>query len=212
MKLIFAVFLLGGVSFGCAPRATTSSSAAAPSSSRVVSDYHYFTDECRHRTRKDGSATQLSCNDEELLLILPGIGWRAGSASGRQLLLAERDAWTVSIVSADPSESSYEVAVHLEAVYRGIAESLPRTLRVSPPHFEQMPQGHLVLAYELNGTLDGRPLQQSNAWTAQRRKDGQYIDYHVSYTDADAAQNTRAVKEAADLFFVTDGAGKAPAQ
>jgi hypothetical protein len=212
LKRLFAVFFLGGVSFGCAPRATTSPAVESAASASTTSDYRFFSERCRFRTRKDGSATQIACNDEELLLILPGIGWRAGSPSGRQQLLAERDAWTVSVLSADPSESSYDVAVHLEAVYRGIADSLPPGLRASAPHFEQMPQGHLVLSYELKGTLEGRDLQQTNAWTAQRRKNGQYVDYHVSYTDAEVAQNARAVKEAADLFFVTDGAGTAPPQ
>ncbi len=67
-----------------------------------------------------------------------------------------------------------------------------------------------MLSYELGGILEGRALQQTNAWTAQRRKHGQYVDYHVSYTDTDAAQFARAAKEVADSFFVTDGAGAAP--
>jgi hypothetical protein len=208
----FAVALATGCAARSgAPTAETPEATSPSSSDRDGS--HFFTEHCRAKTRRDGRATLVTCNDQEVMLILPGVGWSERAATQpRDLLVAERGYWNITITAADPSESAFEASEHLEAIYRGIAGALvQRRLKTSGAHFERMKNGHLVLSYELSGSLDGMPVRQKNAWSALRRVGGQYLDYHVSWTE-NGGEADGDVKNVADSFFVTDGKGNAPAE
>ena len=126
----------------------------------------------------------------------------------------------IAVVAAEPGESGHGLAEHLTAVYDGAAAAMTQQgLSVGKPHLEEMPNGHLVLACEMSGTLAGITFRTVNAWTALKRKNGQYYDYHVSYTQAadnpnweDVAGLLRFTKKVTDAFFVTDGHGNTPPQ
>jgi hypothetical protein len=216
LKPAFAALLL----LGCAARAP---SAATPASEAIRTDANGFVPfgpNCRFKTRPGGDATLVSCNSDELMLILPSSGWRAEPVeTPRTLVRAQKGHWLLTVNAADASETQYQLSEHLEALYRGVVASLvQRAHQAGPPHFEQMKNGHLVLSYDTTATVDGTTLRMSNAWTALRRVSGQYLDYHVSWTGTPsdpAFQSSAASDEAkgvADLFFVTNGSGQTPPQ
>lgn len=164
----------------------------------------------------------MACREREVLLVLPGHEWKAddSAAVAGGLLFAESAPLRVSVVAADPGESHYSHGEHLTAVYDGAAAAVKEQgFSVGKPHFEEMPNGHLVLAYELSGNLEGFAFRSVNVWTALKRTNGQYYDYHVSYTQPadhtdwqDVAGLLRLTKKVADAFFVTDGHGNTPPQ
>lgn len=208
--------MLTALAVACAPRGSGPKAPTAgptSASSAGTDGSHFFTEHCRAKTRRDSQATLVTCNEQEVMLILPGVGWSERAATQqRDLLVAERGYWNVSVTAADASESGDEPSEHLEAIYRGIAGALAqRGLKTSGAHFERMKNGHLVLSYELSGNLDGMPVRQKNAWSALRRTGGRYFDYHVSWTE-NGGEADGDVKNVADLFFVTDGKGNAPAE
>lgn len=179
-----------------------------------------FSQHCQYKLSQD--ATLLACREREVLVILPGHDWQADDAAAVPggLLFAESAPLRISIVAAEPGEGRYALGEHLTAVYDGLAAVLARQgFDVGKPHVEQMPNGHLVLAYEMSGSIEGMGFRSLNAWTALKRSNGEYYDYHVSYTQPadhadwqDADGVLRLTKKVADAFFVTDGHGNTPPQ
>lgn len=163
----------------------------------------------------------LSCDDKRVLAILPGRGWsREPSDAPGGIVQASRELFNISARVAEAGETQYELSEHLEAIYRGVQGQLGKAgFVVGKPVFEQMKEGHLVLAYELTGTLDGQPLRSANAFTAIRRTDRRYVDYHVSLSASpgdpiwhETVPPLEVTKKVADLFFVTDDSGHLPPQ
>jgi hypothetical protein len=181
-----------------------------------------FSQHCEYKLTEDRKATLLACSGREVLAILPGDAWSAveDGNSPATLVFAASGALRVSVLLADEQENKYPVGEHLTAIYDGIAQELPkRGFKVEPPHVEEMQNGHLVLTYELSAAVDGQPVRMVNSWTALRRMNGQYYDYHVSFTQPadheawrDPAQIMKMTKVLADSFFVTDGKGNTPPQ
>ena len=179
-----------------------------------------FSEHCQYKLSED--ATLVACREREVLLILPGHEWKADDSTGvpGALVFAESSPLRVSVVAAASSESRYSHGEHLTAVYDGAAAAMKEQgFTVGKPHLEEMPNGHLVLAYEMSGTLDGFAFRSVNVWTALKRTSGDYYDYHVSYTQPadhadwnDAGGVLRWTKKIADTFFVTDGHGNTPPQ
>ena len=179
-----------------------------------------FSQHCQYKLTKD--TTLVACREREVLLILPGHEWKADDSTGIPggLVFAESSPLRVSVVAAESSESRYSHGEHLTAVYDGaVAAMKEQGFDVGKPHLEEMPNGHLVLAYEMSGSLDGFAFRSVNVWTALKRTSGDYYDYHVSYTQPadhadwqDAGGVHRFTKKIADSFFVTDGHGNTPPQ
>jgi hypothetical protein len=216
-RSVVLLFLLG-CARGNAP--AKSAPVAPPAEQAKGSPGSPFSQHCRYKLSKD--ATLVACREREVLLILPGHEWKADDSATVPggLLFAESSPLRVSVVAAEPSESRYSHGEHLTAVYDGAAAAMKEQgFTVGKPHLEEMPNGHLVLAYEMSGSLDGFAFRSVNVWTALKRKSGEYYDYHVSYTQPadhadwnDAASVARWTKKVADAFFVTDGHGNTPPQ
>lgn len=217
LRCAAVVFLLG-CNRAAAP--AKSAPAAAPAAKASGGAGARFSQHCQYKLSQD--ATLLACREREVLVILPGHGWQADDAAAVPggLVFAESAPLRISIVAAEPGESRYALGEHLTAVYDGLAPMLARQgFNVGKPHLEQMPNGHLVLAYEMNGSIEGMAFRSVNAWTAAKRSNGEYYDYHVSYTQPadhadwhDAGGVLRLTKKVADAFFVTDGHGNTPPQ
>lgn len=179
-----------------------------------------FSEHCRYKLGPD--VTLLACRQREVLVILPGHEWQADDSAGISggLLFAESAPLRISIVEAEPSEARYSHGEHLSALYEAAAATMRQQgFGVGKPHLEEMPNGHLVLAYELTGASESATIRSVNVWTALRRSSGQYYDYQVSYTQPadhpdwqDAGRVLRLTKKIADAFFVTDGQGNTPPQ
>jgi hypothetical protein len=220
MQLLRCVAVL--LLLGCNRAAAPAESAPAPPATAPASGSPgaRFSQHCQYKLSQD--TTLLACREREVLVILPGHDWQADDAAAVPggLLFAESVPLRVSIVAAESGEGRYALGEHLTAVYDGLAPLLARQgFNVGKPHLEQMPNGHLVLAYELSGSIEGMAFRSVNAWTALKRSNGEYYDYHVSYTQPadhadwqDAAAVLRLTKKVADAFFVTDGRGNTPPQ
>ncbi|HVY30745.1 MAG TPA: hypothetical protein VHB79_29500 [Polyangiaceae bacterium] len=210
--------------FGCAPKAGGAPAphvAQAGASTDAPEDSSPFGENCRIKVRQDHELSLVSCDDKRVLAILPGSGWTPEASGARgELLLASRDLFNVSARVADEGETQYELSEHLEGIYRGVQGQLGKAgFVVGRPVFEQMKEGHLVLAYELTGSLDGQELRSANAFTAVRRTDRRYVDYHVSVSAPpghpiwrESVPPLEAAKRVADMFFVTDENGHLPPQ
>jgi hypothetical protein len=213
-----ALLLLLGCNRAAAPAKSVQADVKAPE--QQGSPGSPFSEHCRYKLSQN--ATLVACREREVLLVLPGQEWKAddSAAVAGGLLFAESAPLRVSVVAADPGESRYSHGEHLTAVYDGAAAAVKEQgFSVGKPHFEEMPNGHLVLAYELTGSLEGFAFRSVNVWTALKRTNGQYYDYHVSYTQPadhadwqDGAGVLRLTKKVADAFFVTDGHGNTPPQ
>lgn len=216
--------LIGVGTAACAPKA---GSAAAPhaaeagASADAPDDSSPFGENCRIKVRPDHELSLVSCDDKRVLAILPGSGWaRDASDAPGEIVHASHELFNVSARVAEEGETQYELSEHLEGIYRGVQGQLGKAgLVVGRPVFEQMKQGHLVLAYELKGSLDGQELRSANAFTATRRTDRRYVDYHVSVSAPPGDPIWRAsvppleaAKRVADMFFVTDENGHLPPQ
>jgi hypothetical protein len=222
MRVLAGCLLL--FSAGCAKQAAAPQSEkdAAHESPMSKGPASPFSKHCQYKLTPDRKATLLACDSEEVLAILPGDQWSAIEEGNppTSLLFAASGALRISVLSADDEESKYPVGEHLTAIYTGISQELPgRGFKVQPPHVEEMENGHMVLTYEMSGTIEGTELRMVNSWTCMRRMNGQYYDYHVSFTQPsvheawqDPASVQRLTKLIADSFFVTDGKGNAPPQ
>jgi hypothetical protein len=208
----------------CAPKAGSAvppRTAEAGTVGDAPDDAAPFGDNCQIKVRKDGNLSLVSCEQKRVLAILPGSGWtRQASDAPGSIVQASRDRFNVSARVADAGETQYELSEHLEGIYRGIQGQLGKGgFVVGKPVFEQMSNGHLVLAYELNGELQGQQLRSANAFTAIRRSDRRYVDFHVSLsappTDPiwrESVTPLEVAKKVADMFFVTDESGHLPPQ
>jgi hypothetical protein len=215
MQLLAGVAVLLLVSCTRATAPAKSAPAASPVEAAGGSPGARFSQHCQYKLSQD--ATLLACRDREVLVMLPGREWQADEAASVRgaLLFAESVPLRISIVAAERAESRYPVGEHLTAVYDGLRAVLEEQgFSVGKPHLEQMPNGHLVLAYEMTGSIEGMAFRSVNAWTALKRRSGDYYDYHVSYTQPadhrdwqDADGVLRLTKKVADGFFVTDGRG-----
>ena len=163
----------------------------------------------------------VSCEQKTVLAILPGAEWkREDSDAPGAIVQASRDIFNVSARVADAGETRYELSEHLEAIYRGIQGELGKAgFTVGKPVFEQMSNGHLVIAYELSGSLGGQAVRSANAFAATRRSDRRYVDFHVSLSAPpddpiwrEAVPPLEVAKKVADTFFVTDENGNLPPQ
>lgn len=163
----------------------------------------------------------VACEQKQVMLILPGSGWSRQPDKAPGLILhATLGLFNVSVRVAERSETRYALPEHLDAIHQGVSHQLGEAgFDVGKPGLAQMKNEHLVLFYELSGNLEGESVRSVNAFTAIRRGDRRYVDYHVSITappDAAIWRETppplEVVKDLADLFFVADANGKLPQQ
>jgi hypothetical protein len=177
---------------------------------------------CTTMTSKSKDGTMVACDNKHILFIVPGVDWTIDTSMPEPTLIhAAKGHLHVSVRLADTSETQYGLKEHLRAIYNGVAK-LPNVGQVGEAHIEKTRNGHTILWYEVTGTAKGLPFRMVNAWTALRRPDRRYLDYHVSITAApnDAAwqpapdRPTHAQRAigTADAFFVLDDNGKAPPQ
>lgn len=207
------------LTLGCSRQAAPAKS-AAPAPEPAGTPGARFSQNCEYK--RSGDTTMVACHEREVLIILPGHEWQADDSAGVPggVLFAESAPLRVSVVAADPGESRYSHGKHLTAVYDAAAAAMKEQgFVVGKPHLEEMPNGHLVLACEMTGNVEGLSFRSINTWTALKRMSGNYYDYHVSYTQAaehadwqDAEGVLRLTKKVADSFFVTDGHGNTPPQ
>jgi hypothetical protein len=223
---------LACLAVGCAPKSGLGAKApvgtslgpeanGTPNDEGADKDTLPFGANCRIKTRKDQKVSLVACDLKEVMMILPGTGWtREPSGVPGMILLASRGLLNVSASVADTSETQSGLSEHLDADYQGVSRELGGAgFVVGKPTLEQMKNEHLVLFYELSGNLDGQSVRSANAFTAIRRSDRRYVDYHVSLTappDDPVWHETppplEVVKGLADLFFVADDNGKLPPQ
>lgn len=167
----------------------------------------------------------VACDDKEFLFIVPGTDWSVIEPPVTSVIVsASSGPLNLSVRLASEEETRYELREHLSAIHRGIASGLAAEgFTVGEGEFEDAPNGHLVLRYEVSATADdGSRVRMVNAWTALRRSDRRYLDFHVSFTAPADDPRWRIpsgmpgpkerLVELADHFVVTDGKGNLPPQ
>jgi hypothetical protein len=211
----------------CAPRAQVPPNDA----SQVDSDRNErqkrvpFGDRCVGQPSPSGDGMLVACDGKQVMFIVPGTEWKVRTSPSDALgVAANAGAMNVSVEVADASATGDELSVHLESRYQDIRANQARmraqleaeTLEVGPPSFEHE-TGHLILCYELKMSVPGGTLlRQVNVWTALRRTDRRYVDFHLSEVAPVDGSSGSDMKDRlvslAGAFVVTDGAGNLPPQ
>ena len=173
---------------------------------------------CSVREGQDGVI--FGCMAEHAILIAPGIGWRIDAATAPVFLLASRGYFHISMLTAGDA-SPEGVEARLRARY-ALARA-PENTRVGPMRLAQTSSGRPVLYYEIEGLVaDGRAVRSLHVWSALKRPDGRYVEYHSSWTGPGddpelgtsggrAALDVRLVNYA-DAFVTVDDTGHAVPQ
>ena len=165
-----------------------------------------------------GSA--ITCLGDGATVMLPMGAWRMEEPEAPAFVRASRGFFHVSLRHAPPDEKRYPPDEHLRGIYQGIA-ALKGAGVVGPARYESTARGRAVLQYEVSGLVEaGRPVRSIHTWTALRRPDGGYVDYHSSWTGppedpeiaptGEQAPFDRRMVNYADLFFMLDDDGRAP--
>lgn len=213
--------------FGCAstpPPPTAAPAGEAPTAQPVSTERRSFGDHCRAKLSESGDAMMVGCDGAQIIFVLPGTNWTVEqSPVPSAIVFASSQPLDISVLLADPGETQYDVREHLAAIYQGAAPAVrARGFQITEAVFRDMPNGHVVLSYDVFADFEGKRVRSFNAWTALRRADRRYVDYHLSCTAPEDERAWTATPEIpslstrtmnlADAFFVTDGQGKLPPQ
>jgi hypothetical protein len=173
-----------------------------------------FSDRCTSQASASGDGTLVSCDDGAFLFVIPGTDWTVDKAvQAPTVVSANSGKLNVSVRSADASETQYGVREHLDAVYHGAEKKLAASGgEITSAKFDET-NGRTVVSYQLTTSIFDATLKTANAWTALKGKDGNYLDYHVSWaasaddpawTADSSTKPIELVKNLANAFFVAN--------
>jgi hypothetical protein len=172
--------------------------------------------------REANDGVIFGCLADHAMVVLPGKPWEVEPPSDPVFFHASRQYFNASMRLSDPGETQYPLEEHLQAIYQGIAGAK------SPGHVGAMKGvkidgGRPVILFEVTGIeLEGKPVRSIHVWTALRRPDRRYVDYHLSWTgpadDPELAGSQRRAPLPDRMvnftsgFVTVDDQGHAPAQ
>jgi hypothetical protein len=193
------------------PRAEPRAEAEAPAAEQAAPSAGA---PCEVREGKDGVI--IGCMSEHAILIAPGTGWTMEAATAPVFLLASRGYFHSSMsIAGEPSDEGVEA--HLRARYA--RARAPENTRVGPMRLATTAkQQRPVLYYEIEGIVfNGGRVRSLHAWSALKRPDGRYVEYHSSWTGpaddpelvqtADHAPLEVRLVNYTEGFFTVDDAG-----
>lgn len=132
--------------------------------------------QCTLRAKSDMQV--LECQNDGVFIGLPGTRWEAEPPAGRVFVAASMGLFHVS-ARHSPLQGQPDVPTHLREVEATLPKEPPHT---TPQHAKSR-KGADVFSYDITGlAVEGKAVKSTHVWTAARREDGGWVDFHVSWT------------------------------